>query len=35
MAERKNNAFRILRIKKGDDLKVIYQKVRRSFTAAE
>lgn len=28
-------AIRILRIKKGDDLKAIYAKVKRSFTAAD
>jgi hypothetical protein len=35
MAERKNEAIRTLRIKKSDDLKTIYAKVRKSFTAAE
>ncbi len=35
MAERKNNAIRRLRVKKGDDLKTIYAKVKRSFTAAD
>ncbi len=35
MATRKNNAFRTLWINKGDDLKTIYAKVRRSFTAAD
>lgn len=35
MAARKNGAIRILRIKKTDDLKAIYEKVRRSFTAAD
>jgi hypothetical protein len=35
MAERKYNAFRRLRVKKGDDLKTLYAKVKRSFTAAD
>jgi hypothetical protein len=35
MANRANNAIRPLRIKKGDDLKAIYAKVKRSFTAAD
>jgi hypothetical protein len=35
MAERKTPGFRIVRIKKGDDLKTIYAKVRKSFTAAD
>ena len=35
MANRTNNAIRPLRIKKGDDLKTIYAKVKRSFTAAD
>ena len=35
MAGQKDHAFRTLRIKKGDDLKTIYAKVRKSFTAAE
>ncbi len=35
MAGRKDDEFRTLRIKKGDDLKTIYAKVRKSFTAAE
>jgi hypothetical protein len=35
MAERKHNPFRRLRVKKGDDLKTIYAKVKRSFTAAD
>ncbi len=35
MANRKNDAFRLLRIKKGDNLKTIYVKVKRSFTATD
>jgi hypothetical protein len=35
MASRNNDAIRRLRIKKGDDLKKIYAKVKRSFTAAD
>jgi hypothetical protein len=35
MATRKNSAIRILRIKKGDDLKTIYAKARKAFTAAD
>ena len=35
MAKWENEAFRRLRIKKGDDLKTIYAKVRKSFTAAD
>ncbi len=35
MAERKNSAIRRVWIKKGDDLKTIYAKVRRAFTAAD
>ena len=35
MAERKYKPVRILRIKKTDDLKTIYVKARRSFTAAD
>jgi len=35
MGNRTNDAIRPLRIKKGDDLKTIYAKVRRSFTAAD
>ena len=31
----KNSPFRILRVKKGDDLKTLYAKVRASFTAAD
>ena len=35
MAKRKNDGIRILRVKKGDSLKTIYAKARRSFTAAD
>ncbi|HEV3083833.1 MAG TPA: hypothetical protein VGY66_28890 [Gemmataceae bacterium] len=35
MARRNDAAIRTLRIKKGDDLKTIYAKVRKSFTAAD
>lgn len=35
MAERKSRAIRILRIKKGDDLKTIYAKARKAFTAED
>jgi hypothetical protein len=35
MAERKPIPIRRLRVKKGDDLKTIYAKARRSFTAAD
>jgi hypothetical protein len=35
MGNRTNNAIRPLRINKGDDLKTIYAKVKRSFTAAD
>ena len=35
MADRKNDAFRVLRIKKGDDLKTIYAKAKKAFTAAD
>jgi hypothetical protein len=34
-SDQKKNAVRILRVKKGDDLKTIYAKVRRAFTAAD
>ena len=34
MADRKNDAIRILRIKKGDSLKTIYAKAKKAFTAA-
>ncbi len=30
-----DSAIRILRVKKGDDLKTLYAKVRASFTAAD
>lgn len=35
MATRKHGVFRILRVKKGDDLKTIYAKARKAFTAAD
>jgi hypothetical protein len=35
MAERKYNPIRDLRVKKTDDLKTIYAKVKRAFTAAD
>ena len=35
MAKRKDDAIRILRVKKGESLKSIYAKVRRRFTAAD
>jgi hypothetical protein len=35
MANRKEPPIPILKIKKGDSLKTIYAKVRRSFTAAD
>jgi hypothetical protein len=35
MAKRKNDGIPRLRVKKGDSLKTIYAKVRRSFTAAD
>jgi hypothetical protein len=35
MATRKNGAIRTLRVKKGDDLKTLYAKVRAGFTAAD
>jgi hypothetical protein len=35
MAKEKLDVFRILRIKKGDDLKTIYAKAHRAFTAAD
>ena len=35
MATNKNGVFRILRVKKDDDLKTIYKKVHRAFTAAD
>jgi hypothetical protein len=33
--KRKDRVIRILRIKKDDDLKTIYAKIRKSFTAAD
>jgi hypothetical protein len=35
MSEKQRSAFRRLTIRKGDDLKAIYAKIRRSFTAAD
>jgi hypothetical protein len=35
MRNPKNGAVRILRVKKSDDLKAIYAKIKRSFTAAD
>jgi hypothetical protein len=35
MAARKNDKVLILKIKKGDSLKIIYAKLRRAFTAAD
>lgn len=35
MSEQENGVFRRVRLKKGDDLKTIYAKVRRSFRAAD
>jgi hypothetical protein len=35
MAKRDNGAFRRLRIKESDDLKAIYARVKKSFTAAD
>lgn len=35
MAERRKGVFRVLRVKATDDLKTIYEKARRSFTAAD
>ena len=35
MAKRKQPPIPILRIKKGDSLKMIYRKARRAFTAAD
>ena len=35
MGEQKNAAIRILRVKKGDDLKTLYAKARRAFTAPD
>jgi hypothetical protein len=35
MAREKNGVFRILRVKKDDDLKTIYAKAHRAFTAAD
>ena len=35
MAEQSYRAIRPLRVNKGDDLKAIYAKIKRSFTAAD
>jgi hypothetical protein len=35
MSEQKNGVFRRVRVKKADDLKTIYAKVRRSFRAVD
>ncbi len=35
MAQRKQSAVPILRVKKGDSLKVMYAKARRAFSAAD
>ncbi len=35
MAKRKVDSIRCLRVKKGDNLKTIYAKARRAFTAAD
>ena len=35
MAKRKDDAIRVIRVKKGESLKSIYAKVRRRFTAAD
>jgi len=35
MANSKNDAIRRLRVKKGDNLKTIYAKARKAFTAAD
>lgn len=35
MTGRKNDAIRILRIKKSDDLRTIYAKAKKAFTAAD
>ena len=35
MSERTNGAFRRIRVKKGEGLKAVYAKVRRSFSAAD
>ncbi len=35
MANSKNGAIRRLRVKKGDNLKTIYAKARKAFTAAD
>ena len=35
MTDRKNGSLPRLRVKKGDDLKTIYAKARRAFSAAD
>jgi hypothetical protein len=35
MSSRKNNPIRVLRVKKDDDLRTIYAKARKAFTAAD
>ncbi len=35
MASRNGDAFRILRVKKGDDLSTLYARARKAFTAAD
>lgn len=35
MVKSNNNAVRVVRIKKTDDLKAIYAKIKKSFTAAD
>jgi hypothetical protein len=35
MSTKKYGGIRVLRVKKGDDLKTIYAKARRAFTAAD
>ena len=35
MPNNRDSAIRILRVKKGDDLKTIYAKARKAFTAAD
>jgi hypothetical protein len=35
MGQQKNDSIRILRVRKGDDVKTLYAKARRAFTAAD
>ena len=35
MSAKKNDRIPVVRVKEGDDLKTIYAKVRRAFTAAD